>query len=159
MNSWGISATACDVYCTFTMCIPTVCFLSLSIATFTAPRQPHWRNWWLAPEPILIEALLLVNCRTMCAWYVIFKGEQPGIYTSWAECSKHVLGYHGAMHKKYSSYEEGMAAFNSTINSISTSNPASTPTVISCKTVVIFFLCALLCAMRIKLKKCNGCNF
>ena len=95
----------------------------------------------------------------MCAWYVIFKGEQPGVYTSWAECSKHVLGYHGAMHKKYSSYEEGMAAFNSTINSISTSNPASTPTAISYKTVVILFLCALLCAMWIKLKKCNGCNF
>ena len=95
----------------------------------------------------------------MCAWYVFFKGEQPSVYTSWAECSKHVLGYRGAVHKKYSSYEEAMATFNSTINSISTSNPASTPTAISYKTVVILFLCALLCAMWIKLKKCNGCYF
>ena len=82
----------------------------------------------------------------MCALYVVFKGEQPGVYTSWAECSKHVLGYRGAVHKKYSSYEEAMATFNSTINSISTSNPASTPTAISYKTVVIFFpLCSAVC--------------
>ena len=159
MNSWGISTATCDVYCTFTMCIPMFCLLSLSIATFTAPRQPHWTNWWLALEPILTEALLLVNCRTMCVWYVVFKGEQPGVYTSWAECSKHVLGYRGAVHKKYSSYEEAMATFNSTINSISTSNPTSTPSAINYKTVVIFFLCALLCAMWIKLKKCNSCSF
>ena len=154
MNSWGISIAVYDVYCTFTMCILTVCFLSLSTATFTAPRQPHWTNWWLAPKPILTEALLLVNCRTMCAWYVVFKGEQPGVYTSWAECSKYVLGYCGAMHKKYNSYEKAMAAFNSTINSISTSNSTSTPTAIGYKTVVIFFLCALLCVTW-----CIGCNF
>ena len=95
----------------------------------------------------------------MCAWYVVFKGEQPSVYTSWTKCSKYVLGYRGAMHKKYSYYEEAMVAFNSTINSISTSNPASTPTAISYKTVVILFLCAQLCAMWIKLKKCNGCIF
>jgi len=101
---------------------------------------------WLAPEPFLTQALLLVNCRTICAYYVVFKGEQPGVYISWAECSKHVLGYGGAVLKKYNSYEETMTAFNSAINSISTSNPTSTPSAISYKTMVIFFpLCSAVC--------------
>jgi hypothetical protein len=56
------------------------------------------------------------------------------------------------MHKKYSSYDEAMDAFNSTINSVSTSKPsssvtepASTPSDISYKYVVIFFLCSGVC--------------
>jgi ribonuclease HI len=90
----------------------------------------------------------------MCAWYVVFKRKQPGVYTSWAKCSEHVLGYRGAMHKKYNSYEEAMTIFNSTINSISTSKlcsfvtePGSTPFAISYKQYGDFFLCALVCAM------------
>ena len=101
----------------------------------------------------------------MCVWYVVFKGKQSNVYTSWAECSEHVLGYRGVVHKKYGSYDEAMAAFNSTINLISTSKPsssviklASTPSAISYKTVVIVFLCALVCVMWIKLNKCNDCN-
>lgn len=64
----------------------------------------------------------------MPAWYVVFEGTKPGIYTSWAECSQYVLKVKGAVHKKYKSFEEASAAldaFNSRINSIPT---APTPT-------------------------------
>lgn len=61
---------------------------------------------------------MLVKCRTMCAWYVVFNGKKPGAYTSWAQCSEQVFGYSGAVHRKYSSYEQAWADFNSTVNSI-----------------------------------------
>ena len=60
-------------------------------------------------------------CSTMSGWYVVFKGKVPGIYSSWAECSEQVLNFKGNVHKKYSSYEQALEAFNSTINSISSS--------------------------------------
>jgi len=58
-------------------------------------------------------------CSTMSGWYVVFKGKVPGIYSSWAECSEQVLNFKGNVHRKYSSYEQALEAFNSTINSIS----------------------------------------
>ena len=54
----------------------------------------------------------------MSALYVVSKGKVPGIYSSWAECSEQVLHFKGNVHKKYSSYEQALEAFNSTINSI-----------------------------------------
>lgn len=58
---------------------------------------------------------------TMSGWYVVFKGKVPGIYSRWAECSDQVLNFKGNVHKKYSSYEQALEAFSSTINSISSS--------------------------------------
>jgi len=57
-------------------------------------------------------------CGTMSAWYVVFKGKVPGIYSSWAKCSEQVLHFKGNVHKKYNSYEQALEVFNSTINSI-----------------------------------------
>jgi viroplasmin and RNaseH domain-containing protein len=82
------------------------------------------------------------------------------------ECSEEVLGYKGAVHKKYSSYEQAILDFNSTINSIPSSKPstsagttenAASTTSISYKTVCIIFLCAVVSVMWIKLNKCNNC--
>jgi viroplasmin and RNaseH domain-containing protein len=102
----------------------------------------------------------------MCAWYVVFIGKQPDVYTSWAECSEHVLGVCGAVHKKYSSYAKAMVAFNSTINSMSSSKPFSSLSVtengattspMSYRNVTIFFLCALVAMMWMRLNRCNSC--
>jgi viroplasmin and RNaseH domain-containing protein len=103
--------------------------------------------------------MLLVNYRKMCAWYVVFKGENPGIYTSWAQCSEQVLWYKGAVHKKYSSYEEAVHDFNSTINSIPSSEPSTSTTInengveatpISC--------CVVLNNVARAVAKCFGCG-
>jgi len=136
------------------MCIPTVCFLSLSTTT-TGLDSLIEQTGGLHLKHFLLKLCCLLTAE-QCVLGMLFSmesnGKQPGVYTSWAECSEYVLGYSGSVHK-YSSYDEAMAAFNSPINSTSTSSSA-----ISYKTVVIFFLCALVCAMWIKMKKCNGYN-
>jgi viroplasmin and RNaseH domain-containing protein len=43
--------------------------------------------------------------------YVVFVGRRPGLYKEWHECYKQVNGYKGAIHKRYSSYEEAERAF------------------------------------------------
>ena len=102
----------------------------------------------------------------MCASYVVFVGKQHGVYTSWVECSEHVLGVRGAVHKKYNSYAEAMATFNSTINSMPSSKPYSSLSVtesgattspMSYKNTIILFLCALVAVMWMRLNRCNSC--
>ena len=36
-------------------------------------------------------------------WYVVWKGRQPGIYTSWADCEAQIKGFSGAQFKGYES--------------------------------------------------------
>ena len=109
---------------------------------------------------------MLVLCREMCAWYVVFKGYKPGVYPSWAQCSEQVLGYRGAVHKKYKSYEQAIANFNSTVNSIPSNKPSTSISVVESaapssamnyKNIVIIFLCALVFVMWMKLNNCKSC--
>jgi viroplasmin and RNaseH domain-containing protein len=53
----------------------------------------------------------------MGAWYVVFKGHKPGVYSTWAECNEQVNQFPGNSHKKYPTYEAAIASFNSMINS------------------------------------------
>ena len=34
-------------------------------------------------------------------YYAVKKGREPGIYESWDECKKMVMGYSGAIYKKF----------------------------------------------------------
>lgn len=45
-------------------------------------------------------------------FYVVWKGYQPGVYTSWDECFKQVHGYKNAMFKSYPSEELAIYAFS-----------------------------------------------
>jgi hypothetical protein len=47
----------------------------------------------------------------MAGYYVAFKGRVPGIYLTWQECSKHVLYFKGSVHKRYTTYDEAIAAY------------------------------------------------
>ncbi|WP_018923404.1 ribonuclease H [Salsuginibacillus kocurii] len=46
-------------------------------------------------------------------YYVVWKGRQPGIYSTWKECEEQVKGYSGASFKSFPSKEEAEAAFSS----------------------------------------------
>ena len=72
----------------------------------------------------------------------------------------------GFVLKKYSSYEQAMSAFNTTINSMPSSKPFSslpvtkngeTVSPISYKNMIILFLCALVDVMWMRLNRCNSC--
>jgi len=55
----------------------------------------------------------------MAYYYAVKIGENPGIYSSWAECEKQVKGYPNAQFKKWKTREEAEAY----INGNSTSTP------------------------------------
>lgn len=42
-------------------------------------------------------------------YYAVKNGRMPGIYTSWADCQKQILGYKGALFKGFISKEEAEA--------------------------------------------------
>lgn len=44
-------------------------------------------------------------------YYVVWKGRQPGIYESWAECQIQVEGFPGARYKSYKGKREAVLAF------------------------------------------------
>lgn len=46
--------------------------------------------------------------------YVVWKGRQPGVYASWAECEAQVKGYPGAEYKAFPTREMAEAAFRET---------------------------------------------
>ena len=45
------------------------------------------------------------------AWYVVFRGRQPGVYDSWSIAHEQVHGFHGACYKKFRTKEEADQAF------------------------------------------------
>jgi len=46
-------------------------------------------------------------------YYVVWKGHQSGIFTSWAECEKQVKGFPAAQYKSFDSLREAEAAYQS----------------------------------------------
>ncbi len=45
-------------------------------------------------------------------YYVVWQGNQPGIYKSWTECQLQIKGYSDAKYKSFSSLEEAEKAFH-----------------------------------------------
>lgn len=44
----------------------------------------------------------------MGKFYAVKKGKNPGIYRSWDECSKQVIGYNGAIYKSFFNMDEAI---------------------------------------------------
>ena len=44
-------------------------------------------------------------------WYVVWRGKQPGIYTTWPECEAQVKGEQTALYKAFSTPQEAEAAY------------------------------------------------
>lgn len=44
-------------------------------------------------------------------YYVVWRGVNPGVYTSWTECQLQIKGYEGALFKSFGSKEEAEHAF------------------------------------------------
>ncbi len=43
------------------------------------------------------------------SWYVVKKGRAPGVYRTWSECQKQVIGFPGAVFKGFYTEEEALA--------------------------------------------------
>ena len=41
-------------------------------------------------------------------YYSVRKGRNPGIYNTWEECSREVIGFKGAAYKKFTSYDDAL---------------------------------------------------
>jgi len=47
----------------------------------------------------------------MGSWYVVTNGQSTGVFPSCKACTNEVLGFSGAVYKKYKTREEAYAAF------------------------------------------------
>ena len=46
-------------------------------------------------------------------YYVVWKGVNPGVYTSWTDCQLQIKNYAGALYKSFETREEAEAALAS----------------------------------------------
>ncbi|NVN94630.1 MAG: viroplasmin family protein [Bacteroidetes bacterium] len=46
-------------------------------------------------------------------FYVVWKGHQTGVFTSWPECEKHIKGYENALYKSFEDMETAQKAYAS----------------------------------------------
>lgn len=44
-------------------------------------------------------------------YYVVWKGQKPGIYSSWADCEKQIKGFVGALYKSFEDIKEAEKAY------------------------------------------------
>lgn len=44
-------------------------------------------------------------------YYVVWKGKQPGVYASWAECQAQIAGFPKALYKSFDTAKEAQAAY------------------------------------------------
>lgn len=67
-------------------------------------RQEEYRPFYVL--------LFLVKRKYMSKqkFYVVWKGVNPGIYTSWTDCQLQIQGYKGALYKSFESLEEAERA-------------------------------------------------
>jgi viroplasmin and RNaseH domain-containing protein len=47
----------------------------------------------------------------MGSWYVVTNGRSTRVFPSWEACANEVLGFLGAVYKKYKTREEALVAF------------------------------------------------
>lgn len=57
-------------------------------------------------------------------YYVVWKGVNPGIYDTWADCQLQIKGYPGAEYKSFKSRAEAEAAFEDTYDEAKSSKKA-----------------------------------
>lgn len=55
-------------------------------------------------------------------YYAVRKGKDIGIYETWGECQKQVMGYKGAEYKKFPSYDEALAFIEGSTQNIELKN-------------------------------------
>jgi len=48
--------------------------------------------------------------KTGSKYYVVWKGKKPGVYSSWGECQKQVMGFDGAKYMSFPNQEQAATA-------------------------------------------------
>ena len=75
----------------------------------------HMVGWQPADRSKYVEKGLnqeKLNMPKKMKFYVVWKGNKEGIYTTWDECKQQVLGVPGAKYKSFSSLEEAEQAYS-----------------------------------------------
>jgi ribonuclease HI len=45
------------------------------------------------------------------AWYVVYRGKEPGVYRTWAQCNAQVSGFKNNSYKSFPSEERAVASY------------------------------------------------
>jgi ATP-dependent DNA helicase PIF1 len=73
-------------------------------ASLAFPQPSHTNKW-------AKFGYVAMKSRKKPKTYVVFKGRNPGVYSSWPECEAQVKGYSGAVHKSYTTEEAANTAW------------------------------------------------
>ena len=66
------------------------------------------------------------------SWYAVRQGRKTGLYTTWEECKKQVIGYPNASYKGFYTKEEATAFLQEAANSVKECNaPISSECVVA----------------------------
>jgi hypothetical protein len=81
--------------------------------------MPMMSTYLLVLFQITLTMTEVNSCFTeMAGYYVIFNGKAAGIYSSWRECAKHVLGVSNAIYQKYKTYDEAVREFEARVRDV-----------------------------------------
>ena len=64
------------------------------------------------PNRFVYKKIKNIGGANIMAYYAVRIGRNPGIYTTWDECKKEVIGFDGAVYKKFESEEDADAFMN-----------------------------------------------
>jgi hypothetical protein len=58
------------------------------------------------------QLLLIFICcfKGQMAWYVVYRGREPGVYATWATCHAQVNGFPSSCYKRFRTKEEAVAS-------------------------------------------------
>lgn len=59
-------------------------------------------------------------------YYVVWKGQKPGVYDNWADCQSQIIAYPNALYKSFPSKAEAEAAYSKGISGFSPSGKSKT---------------------------------
>jgi ribonuclease HI len=64
-------------------------------------------------------------------WYVVWKGVEPGIYDTWADCKRQIDNFASALYKSFESSEEAREAYHSSAWNYIGKNTKKPPSLLS----------------------------
>jgi len=75
------------------------------------------------------------------AWYVVYRGRDPGVYATWATCHAQVTGFPNCCYKSFPTKEEAVASYMEFKGCEDEKVFVKPPTAVVSKTPWLFLLC------------------
>ena len=66
---------------------------------------------WCSCGSFLLIATTVYDAQNAMAWYVVYRGKEPGVYATWPICHAQVSGFANCCYKSFATKEEAVASY------------------------------------------------